>query len=342
MFKGLIAKFMAKTLITKIIIVTSSVVVIGGATAGAIIIPKQIEIKKEEQRQEQIRLENEEDLANISIVLSREKIEIPLNGVTQGITIERYPDLEEVIPIKQGDEIKKEEMTKVLTDMFVESYTGGILTVDVDPNINSSTRGDYSVTFTVTSEKGNTKTAEATITVWNYFRPDLYISPTTITITTGTAVDIMQGVSFDSNLPEEEQGKIETTGTVDVNTVGTYTITYTYIPKEGTGENPLVENATRTYIVIEKPNVKLNTTYTMEMIENIGGEIIFISATEYKYRSTYTGGIKDNWQIGTYTVKGNKVTLTDYYNGSINWVKDVTIDNSNNTFYFNLDYENLN
>ena len=61
--------FMAKTLITKIIIITSSVVVIGGATAGAIIIPKQIEIKKEEQRQEQIRLENEEDLANISIKL---------------------------------------------------------------------------------------------------------------------------------------------------------------------------------------------------------------------------------------------------------------------------------
>ena len=176
-------------------------------------------------------------MANINITLSREKIEIPLNGVTQGITIERYPQLEAVIPVKVGDEIKKEELDKILIEMFVENYTGGDLTVDIDPNINSSTRGEYPITFTVKSEKGNTKIANAILAVCNYFRPDIYIDKTEITINKGTNVDIMEGVTFDSNLPKEEQGHIETTGTVDINTVGTYTITYKYIPKKEKNKN---------------------------------------------------------------------------------------------------------
>lgn len=146
--------FMAKTLITKIIIVTSSVVVIGGATAGAIIIPKQIEIKEEEQRQEQIRLENEEDLTNISIKLKTDKISIPYKGVTQGITIERYEKLDEAMPYEEGEILDKAELTEVLKELFIENYTGGELTVDFDENINGYTRrGDYPITFTVTSEK---------------------------------------------------------------------------------------------------------------------------------------------------------------------------------------------
>ena len=132
--------FMAKTLVSKIIIVTSSVVVIGGATASAIIIPKQIEMKKEEQRQEQIRLENEQDLANMNIVLKTDYISMPLNGVTQGFSIERYYNLEEVVPVNAGDEISKEALTRVLTNIFIESYAGGELSVEYDPNINTSTR----------------------------------------------------------------------------------------------------------------------------------------------------------------------------------------------------------
>ena len=301
--------FMAKTLITKIIIVTSSVVVIGGATAGAIIIPKQIEKQKEEQRQEQIRIENEQDLANISIVLKREKIEIPLNGVTQGITIERYPELEKVVPLKAGDEINKEEMTKVLTDIFIQSYTGGELSVEFDPNINMSTRGDYSVTFKVTSEKGNTKTETIKITVWNYFRVSVDIEKTEITVTKGTNVDLMDGVGFSSNLPKEEQGYIETTGTVDVNKVGTYTVTYTYIPKEGTNEGTISEQ-TRTYKVIEPLKIQQKTAYKLNNSTMVGS----LSFEENKF--TMSVGEKNGGGSsteGTYTVSDRKITFNSNY-----------------------------
>ena len=125
--------FMAKTLITKIIIVTSSVVVIGGVTAGAIIIPKQIEIKEE---QEQISLEDEEDLANISITLTKEGkegITFPYKGVTQGFSIVRYENFEKYLLNIEGDNPdfgNKEELHKELINFFVENYTGGEITVE--------------------------------------------------------------------------------------------------------------------------------------------------------------------------------------------------------------------
>lgn len=336
--------FMAKTLITKIIIVTSSVVIIGGATAGAIIIPKQIEIKKEEQRQEQMRLENEEDMANISIELKTEKISIPYKGVTQGITIERYEKLDEAMPYEEGEILDKAELTEVLKELFVESYTGGELTVDFDENINGYTkRGDYPITFTVTSEKGNTKSETAIIEVYNYVSVTFYVPEKDKIITKGTPVDIMEDVFFESNLPKEEQGHIETEGTVDVNTVGTYTITYTYVRKEGVTEGVIgEEHKTRTFKVIEetkKPetttNVKLNTTYRMEGI-NPGdySTLIFKSATEFRYQSF--GDYPDDTS-GTYTVNGNKVVL------KASWgEKYFIIDNKNNTFDIDSDYWDIN
>ena len=342
--------FMAKTLITKIIIITSSVVIIGGATAGAIIIPKQIEIKKEEQRQEQIRLENEEDLANISIELKTEKISIPYKGVASGITIERYADLDEAMPYEEGEVLDKARLTEVLKELFVENYTGGELTVDFDENINGYTkRGDYPITFTVISEKGNTKSETAIIEVYNYVSVTLGI-PEDTTIVKGTPVDIMEDITFFSNLPKEEQGHIETEGTVDVNTVGTYTIKYIYVPKEGEHEAVMGQDygegrTTRTFKVIEetkKPEttsdtnkVKLNTTYRMEGI-NPGdySTLIFKSATEFRYQSF--GDYPDDTS-GTYTVNGNKVVLKARWGE-----KHYIIDNENNTFDIDLDYWDIN
>lgn len=333
MFKTLISKFMAKTLIAKIVIVSSTVVVVGGATTGAILIPKYIERKQEEQRQEQIRQENEADLANISIKLKTDKYEIPLNGVTQGITIDRYDNLEAVVPMKIGDEINKEEQTNVLTEMFIENYTGGNLTVDVDPNLCESVRGDYNITFTVTSEKGNTKSENGIISVANYYRPEVNVENKEITITKGTNVDLMEGVTMSSNLPQEEQGHIETEGTVDVNTVGTYTIKYKYVPKEGTGENPMErEDDKRTYKVIEKPSIKLNTTYisTNELTEGVRVEIVFTSNNKFTYKAFWSDNSSAGTDAGTYTSNGNKVSLTcSMWEG-----RKITINNTNNTFAF--------
>lgn len=306
--------FMTKSIIAKVIIVTSTVVVVGGATAGAVIIPKVIETKKEEQRQEQLRLENEEDLANMSITLKRTEVSIPLNGVVQGNTIDRYPELEGAIPQKAGDELKKEELDKVLIDMFVESYTGGELTVDVDSNINESTTGDYQVIFKVTSEKENTKTESAKITVYNFFIPAVSIENETVTIEKGTQIDIMQGVSFNSNLPIEEQGHIETTGTVDVNTVGTYTITYKYVPQyieKETESTPV----NRTYTVVEPLQVKQNANYKL----NSGTIVGSLNFSGNKF--TLSMGEKNSGKsvsTGTYTQNNGAITL------NVNYISDET------------------
>lgn len=306
--------FMTKSIIAKVIIVTSTVVVVGGATAGAVIVPKAIETKKEEQRQEQLRREKEEDLANMSITLKRDEVSIPLNGVVQGITIDRYPDLEGAIPLKPGDELKKEELDKVLIDMFVENYIGGELTIDIDSNINESTTGDYPVIFKVTSEKGNIKTENAKITVYNYFRPGLYVKNDTITITKGTQIDIMQGVDFDSNLPKEEQGHIETEGTVDVNTVGTYTINYKYVPKyseKETESNPVI----RTYKVVEPLQIQQNSIYKL----NSGTLIGSLNFSGNKF--TLSMGEKNSGKsvsTGTYTQNNGAITL------NVNYISDET------------------
>lgn len=339
--------FMTKTLITKIIIVTSSVVVIGGATAGAIIIPKQIEIKKEEQRQEQIRLENEEDLANISIELKTDKISIPYKGVTQGITIERYADLDEAMPYEEGEVLDKAKLTEVLKELFIESYTGGELTVDFDENINGYTkRGDYPITFTVTSEKGNTKSETAIIEVYNYVSVTLGI-PEDTTIVKGTPVDIMEDITFFSNLPKEEQGHIETEGTVDVNTVGTYTIKYIYVPKEGEHEAVMGQDygegrTTRTFKVIEetkKPetttNVKLNTPYYAHL-DALVTKLVFTSSSEFTTNNVSQYDTNPDIHRGTYTVTEKNIILK--YSDGLE--KYIVIDNSNMEWYLDPDYYN--
>lgn len=339
--------FMAKTLITKIIIVTSSVVIIGGATAGAVIIPKEIEKHNQEQAEIQLQQEKEEDLKNISIKLSRDYITIPYKGVASGITIERYDNLDNVMPYEEGETLDKEKLTEVLKELFVENYTGGELTVDFDENINGYTRrGDYPITFTVTSEKGNTKSETAILSVINYVYAELII-PEDITIIKGTPVDIMEGVSFMSNLPEEEQGHIETEGTVDVNTVGTYTIKYIYVPKADEtvqGQDNGNENfrTTRTFKVIEetkKPetttNVKLNTPYYAHL-DALVTKLVFTSSSEFTTNNVSQYDTNPYIHRGTYTVTEKNIILK--YSDGLE--KYIVIDNSNMEWYLDPDYYN--
>lgn len=327
--------FMAKSIIVKIIIVTSSVVVIGGATAGAIIIPKVIEKHHQEQlemeRQAQLEKEKEEDLANMSIVIKEELktngVNIALKGVTQGwnrvVQREAYPNLEEALLATESNGNDREKIKKALMEIFVEDYTGGELTVE--ENVDIYKRGEYPVTFTVTSEKGNTKSETVIVTTVNYYVVRILldddIGNQTKTVTKGTNVDIMEGVTFDSILPEEEQGHIETTGTVDVNTVGTYTITYTYIPKDET--EGVVTEMTRTYKVVDN-----TTLYTGELykLKNTLDGIMFWKDGRVTCDLTEAIDIEGMGDIqyanefsGTYKQNGENITLNiDFIGGGGN------------------------
>lgn len=330
--------FMAKTLITKIIIVISSVVVIGGTTAGIIIVPKIIEQQQQEQlereQQEQLQKEKEEDLANLSLVIKEdyreEGINLPLNLVTQGIQTVRYPEIENAFsPV--DDTKNKEELKTALIKELVEDYKGGELTVEEDIDIEK--RGEYPVKFILTSKKGNTKIETVKVTVWNYFRPNINIEvgTETITVTKGTNVDIMKDISFSSNLPKEEQGHIETEGTVDVNKVGTYKIIYKYIPKD---ENEgAISEETRTYKVVDPLNVQGNV-YELTT-EGYLGSLSF----EGKQFTLSVGAMNSGGGTykGTYTVNGKNITLNVTYSaneggeGTDNFELNATISNNGKT-----------
>jgi hypothetical protein len=92
--------------------------------------------------------------------------------------------------------------------------------------VDTSTPGDYTVTYTATDAAGNTTTRTRTVTVQDTTGPEINLTnPGAITITAGTtyedpgatATDIVDGavnVSNNSNL-------------IDINTPDTYTVTYT-------------------------------------------------------------------------------------------------------------------
>lgn len=329
--------FMAKSLITKIIIVISSVVVIGGTTAGIIIVPKVIEQQQQEQlereQQEQLQKEKEEDLANMSLVIKEDLkngINLPLNMVVQGVKPVRYNEIEKVFSFTD-DTNYKEELKKGLIKELVESYSGGELTVE--ENIDIHKKGDYPVKFILTSEKGNTKTETVKVTVWNYYRVKIYMESGTenITVEKGKQVDVMNGVNFDSNLPKEEQGHIETEGTVDVNKVGTYKITYKYIPKDE-NEVPISEE-TRTYKVVD--TLSVNGKVYKLTTEGYLGSLSF----EGKKFTLSKGAINSGGDTykGTYTVNGNNITLNVTYSaneggeGTDNFELNGTISNNGKT-----------
>lgn len=281
-------------------------VVIGIIITGVIAIPKVIHQIEEKKYQEEM----QQDLNNINITLKVETIDLPSQGTyNQNLYDVEYPEI-----LEKADDYDRYEQ-------LVEKYEGGKL--EITGNVDIKKIGEYEVNYTVTSEQGNTKTAKLKVKVKDYMKPEINIKNTTIQITKGTKVNILDGVTAEDNIDSKKEltARITTEGKVDVNKIGEYVITYKVKDTAG-----WATEKKRTYKVIEKPNIKLNTNYILK--EN-GWTIYlkFISDSEFTYNAVfYYDGGTDSYK-GTYTAKGNKLTLK-----CEEWEKYIIINNNNNTF----------
>ena len=127
--------------------------------------------------------------------------------------------------------------------------TGTTIIVNSSHNIDVSTYGSYTVTYTATDSYGNSAIDRRTVYITDFQAPTLtLIGNETINITQGstfsdpgaTATDVVDG-----NLT----GNISVSGNVDTTTLGQYNLTYTVVDSEGR-ESQII----RTVNVIEPPD----------------------------------------------------------------------------------------
>ena len=130
-------------------------------------------------------------------------------------------------------------------------------------DFNTSNLGSYKVLYTVTDDGGNTSTKERTVTVNDTLSPELQIlGDANITHLQDTAwVD--PGVEAHDVRDGNITDSITVSGSVDLNTTGTYTLTYTVSDAAGNEAS-----LTRTVNVGIPANyaTNLNATVSLEMI----------------------------------------------------------------------------
>ena len=103
---------------------------------------------------------------------------------------------------------------------MLERLSDGGETVTASGTVDTSVAGTYTITYTATDAAGNTGTATRTVTVVDTTAP-------VITVTAGTDT-VEQGSTWtDAGAISNGGETVTASGTVDINTLGTYTITYT-------------------------------------------------------------------------------------------------------------------
>lgn len=281
---------MKKKLMVKIII--CSVLILVVALTIVLVVPivtKQIE---ENKQQEEMR----QDLDNMNITLKQESLLLPYQGkYDKGLYENENNDI-----IENSQDYAKYEK-------FVQVYNGGKL--EIVGNVDISTIGEYEINYTITSEKGNTKTQKMKVEVKDLKKPELHIKNETIEINVGTKVDILDGITVEDNVDnaEELKTKITTKGTVDTNKIGEYTITYKVTDSAG-----LICEKSRTYKVTEKKNIKVGTTYIYRVYNQAytngyaDNSITFQSNNKVTY--IMVAGMSTICYQGTYSIKDDIIT----------------------------------
>ncbi|MCH9813907.1 MAG: DUF5011 domain-containing protein [Epsilonproteobacteria bacterium] len=206
------------------------------------------------------------------------------------------------------------------TILIGEAYTelGAIATDNVDgeisdhitidsSNVDTNTVGDYSVTYSIADTLGNLATLSRTVSVVDTTIPIITIigeNPQSIEVGTAyvelgaSAID-----SYDGNITTD----ITITHTVDVNTLGNYTVTYNV---SDSSANPATTMTRDVYVVdTTAPIITLQGTSTVEVV--IGSVYSDAGATATdNYDGNLTASITvDNpvntSTLGTYTITYN-------------------------------------
>ncbi|MDD3048521.1 MAG: DUF5011 domain-containing protein [Bacilli bacterium] len=137
---------------------------------------------------------------------------------------------------------------------------GTALTVNVSNPVNTNVINTYTVTYTATDRQGNTDTDTRTVIIKDKIKPTIYITGLDEFNIYQTNIGIIfpyiewGAVAFD-NIDGNITSRIQRTGSVNENVVGTYYITYTVSDTAGN-----IATKTKTVHVIDKedPNVSFS------------------------------------------------------------------------------------
>ena len=163
-------------------------------------------------------------------------VEIPSEPV---ITVD--PD---TVTIQLGSEYNILEGVTAIDDIDGD-ITSEIITEPEELDIY--TIGTYKVIYTVTNSSGITSTNSRTIII-EPSPPVITVIPETITIMQGYTYNILTGVTAIDDMDGDITSQITTESDLDINTLGTYTVTYTV-----TNSSEKTTIAERTIIVTDVP-----------------------------------------------------------------------------------------
>lgn len=170
--------------------------------------------------------------------------------------------------------------------------------IQVSGSVDTNTVGTYTLVYTV-SDGVNTTTATRVITVMVKQNLAPVISgANNKTITVGASFDPMAGVTANDSDDGDLTAAIQVSGTVDTNTAGVYTLTYTVADSEG-----LEATVTRTVTVEEEPEIVEPEpgTYNPETAY-VAGDVVTYNGLEYRAKWWVKGGtpgVDPAWELIT-------------------------------------------
>ena len=219
------------------------------------------------------------------------------------------------------------------TDNYNNDVTADItVTNTVDPNII----GSYTVTYTVSDASGNQATAVRTVIVEDSTPPSItLVGSNPVSVEAGSSYSDAGATATDS-YDGDLTSSIATNNNVDINTVGSYTVTYTVTDSSGN-----TATATRTVNVVDTTapvitisgansvDVDLGTTYN-----DAGASATDANDGDLTSSITVSSNVDTN-TVGTYTVT---YTVSDAAGNQATETRTVNVVDNNNptTHYINI------
>jgi len=208
-------------------------------------------------------------------------------------------------------------------DSFNVDENTGVVTFKIAPDYESG-KTSYTFTATATDEAGNTATQNVTITILDVDETVPDTTPPVITLLGTNPASVTQGQTYadaGATAVDEIDGDItpSMTGEVNVNSVGSYTITYSATDTAGN-----TATATRTVTVNAIPNVAPTAVASATPTTATEGSVISFNASgssdsdgsiaSYEWKegsvvlSIAQSFTKNNFTVGTHTIT---LTVTD-------------------------------
>ena len=169
----------------------------------------------------------------------------------------------------------------------------GTVTVTTSGTVDVNTAGTYTLTYSASDATGNVATSVTrTVTVVDTTAP-------VITLTGLASVTHERGTTYtDAGATSDGGETVTTSGTVDVNTVGPYTLTYSASDTAGN----VATSVTRTATVVDTTAPVITLTESASVTHELGTTYTDAGATSDSGETVGTSGTVDVNTVGTYTL----------------------------------------